>query len=82
MPACVVHAGKVSFHPQYWSTVSDEAKDLIQRMLCLDSVRLAAPALSTASRLRVRIASIKALASRCSVAGMRTLVALDGAMCL
>lgn len=31
-------SGKVSFHPQYWSTVSDEAKDLIQRMLTLDKV--------------------------------------------
>lgn len=31
-------AGKVSFHPQYWNTVSDEAKDLIQRLLCVDKV--------------------------------------------
>lgn len=29
----------MSFHPQYWSTVSDEAKDLIKRLLTLDKVR-------------------------------------------
>lgn len=31
--------GKVTFHPQYWTTVSDEAKELIQLMLNLDKVR-------------------------------------------
>ncbi|CAM9885186.1 unnamed protein product [Ectocarpus sp. 6 AP-2014] len=31
-----IKKGKVSFHPQYWSTVSDEAKDLIKKMLTLD----------------------------------------------
>lgn len=33
------HSGKVTFHPQYWTTVSDEAKELIQLMLNLDKVR-------------------------------------------
>ncbi|CAM9494363.1 unnamed protein product [Pylaiella littoralis] len=31
-----IKKGKVSFHPQYWSTVSDEAKDLIKKMLTVD----------------------------------------------
>ncbi|CAB1102722.1 unnamed protein product [Ectocarpus sp. CCAP 1310/34] len=31
-----IKKGKVLFHPQYWSTVSDEAKDLIKKMLTLD----------------------------------------------
>lgn len=32
-------SGKVVFHPQYWRSVSDEAKDLINRMLTVDQVR-------------------------------------------
>lgn len=37
---CLVdtYIGRVTFHPQYWSTVSDEAKNLIERMLTLDKV--------------------------------------------
>ncbi|CAM9277791.1 unnamed protein product [Ascophyllum nodosum] len=34
-----IKKGKVTFHPQYWSTVSDEAKELIQRLLTLDKVK-------------------------------------------
>lgn len=31
-----IKKGKVIFHPQYWDQVSDEAKDIIRRMLTLD----------------------------------------------
>ena len=33
-----VSIGKVSFHPQYWTSVSDEAKELIKRLLTMDKV--------------------------------------------
>ncbi len=31
-----IKAGKFEFHPQYWSETSDEAKDLISKMLTVD----------------------------------------------
>jgi len=31
----LIKAGKYEFHPEYWSNVSDEAKDLIRRLLTL-----------------------------------------------
>ena len=31
--------GEYAFHPEYWSTVSDEAKDLIRGMLTVDPNR-------------------------------------------
>ncbi|CAM9422002.1 unnamed protein product, partial [Choristocarpus tenellus] len=33
-----IKKGRVVFHPQYWNTVSDEAKDLIRKLLTLDQV--------------------------------------------
>ncbi|CAM9683589.1 unnamed protein product, partial [Discosporangium mesarthrocarpum] len=36
-----IKKGTVVFHPQYWNTVSDEAKDLIRRLLTLDQSKRA-----------------------------------------